>query len=306
MVIDTPNMLLLLFRMAIVSKKAVRTVEPHMPDPAMIPKNQLGRDFLLAKLLNVERATLHAPVFEKKLARTRRMLLENLIGESYSRRKAKMPKPTRPDSGARKSILPQITSLQRAKRASTSDVAEVKVLSTPEVNKPAISEPSLVSVTHSPTHEETDDLLTMASSKHVKKALAKRVDALYRDTDVTLMMARDLADADEEDIAAGLPAAPTDVPPTLNIPTSKFDGRQRAMSDAPAPKGHMRRPSNTPDPLQHLHQEAKKRVADILVRLNGYVDLCCKREMLERTMTLSKVLKACLDVLFYLAFLRDI
>ncbi len=56
------------------SKRGVKKHEPLLPVCAV--RNSLLRDFLLPKLINAERAALCAPVFEKKLAKTRRILLE--------------------------------------------------------------------------------------------------------------------------------------------------------------------------------------------------------------------------------------
>ncbi len=277
-------------------------------------------------MINAERAVLHAPVFEKKLARTRRMLLEKLIAESYSRRKAKMPKPSKPvaekdkSDGALKGLLPQIAGLRgRERRHSSADASVMAVAATAggaEV-KPTSSEPSLpiaVNVTHGANIlEESDDLLTMASSKQVKQYLAKKVDALYEDEDVTRMMEKDLGDAEDEEedrpVSGSGPATPVvshpQGPPSLKHaierpraasidPTSLGTGP--ATLPARGPKGHSRKPSNTNDPVQALHHEAKKRAGDLIQRLNTAYELLGKKELPERYLAFSRILKVCNEV----------
>ncbi|KAL3894438.1 MAG: hypothetical protein SGCHY_005274, partial [Lobulomycetales sp.] len=63
------------YRMSIASKTGVPTFTPELPDPVIFPKEAVGRDFFLHKLVNGERASYKAPSFAGKISRTRTVLL---------------------------------------------------------------------------------------------------------------------------------------------------------------------------------------------------------------------------------------
>jgi RAP1 GTPase activating protein 1 len=71
------------YRLSCGSKDGVPAFGPDIPDPAIFDKNELFRSFVLAKLINAERAAYRAPAFSKKIARTRLSLLQELE-ERYS------------------------------------------------------------------------------------------------------------------------------------------------------------------------------------------------------------------------------
>mmetsp|Transcript_7317 Transcript_7317/g.22471 ORF Transcript_7317/g.22471 Transcript_7317/m.22471 type:complete len:1596 (+) Transcript_7317:2925-7712(+) len=65
------------YRVAFVNRAGVDPYGPFLPYPAVFPKDQSARDFLLTKLINGERSAMEAPGFKKGLSRTRRTLLED-------------------------------------------------------------------------------------------------------------------------------------------------------------------------------------------------------------------------------------
>jgi len=66
------------YEVAFVTKKGVPSFGPQLPLPAVFEKGSEFREFLLMKLINAERAAMHAPQFNNRL-RTRRYLLENVV-----------------------------------------------------------------------------------------------------------------------------------------------------------------------------------------------------------------------------------
>jgi len=69
------------YRIAFASKPGVHPFGPFLPQPAIFRKCNAFRDFLLTKLINSERAAMHAPDF-KGLIRTRREYL-SYISEKF-------------------------------------------------------------------------------------------------------------------------------------------------------------------------------------------------------------------------------
>eukprot|EP01102_Stenamoeba_stenopodia_P020515 TRINITY_DN8023_c0_g1_i3.p1 TRINITY_DN8023_c0_g1~~TRINITY_DN8023_c0_g1_i3.p1 ORF type:complete len:968 (+),score=239.81 TRINITY_DN8023_c0_g1_i3:2187-5090(+) len=67
------------YRIQVVCRPGVRSFSPFLPFPAIFPKNHETRDFLLAKIINAERAAMYARDFVNKIARTRQTLLRAII-----------------------------------------------------------------------------------------------------------------------------------------------------------------------------------------------------------------------------------
>ncbi|KAL6047989.1 GTPase-activating Rap/Ran-GAP domain-like protein 3 [Balamuthia mandrillaris] len=67
-------------------KTGVRPYGPYLPDPPIFPKGDKFLEFFLTKLLNAERAALHAPDFRDKIQRTRLLLLKDIV-EKYCKKK---------------------------------------------------------------------------------------------------------------------------------------------------------------------------------------------------------------------------
>jgi Rap/ran-GAP len=66
----------------VINKPGVPRYGPALPLPAVVPATPKGRQFLLSKLINAERAsTLHTPTFRVKTQRTRRMLLSSIVAD---------------------------------------------------------------------------------------------------------------------------------------------------------------------------------------------------------------------------------
>lgn len=63
------------YKMVFMSKTGVPAFTPELPDPVIINKDAVGRDFFLHKLVNGERASYKAPSFASKISRTRTVLL---------------------------------------------------------------------------------------------------------------------------------------------------------------------------------------------------------------------------------------
>lgn len=68
------------YRLSIVTKPGVRICGPQLPDPTIFPPTPQFRNFLLTKLINLERAAMTAPGFASKLERTKGVLLQSLLG----------------------------------------------------------------------------------------------------------------------------------------------------------------------------------------------------------------------------------
>jgi hypothetical protein len=62
------------YRMAIASKAGVKSFGPVIPKPAIFRKTQKFKRFFLTKLINAERAAMHAETFAKKTVDTRQKL----------------------------------------------------------------------------------------------------------------------------------------------------------------------------------------------------------------------------------------
>lgn len=72
------------YMLAFASREGVPPFGPPLPKPAIFPaEGTYFRDFLLAKLLNGERASLHSPHIISKMYRSRQMFLEHII-QTYS------------------------------------------------------------------------------------------------------------------------------------------------------------------------------------------------------------------------------
>jgi hypothetical protein len=81
------------YRMVIANKTGVDPYPPFLPDPPIFDKDDYFRDFLLVKLINAERASMHGPEFKPKLMRTARETLEEVSKQfQHSIGKKKRPK----------------------------------------------------------------------------------------------------------------------------------------------------------------------------------------------------------------------
>jgi len=67
------------YRLGVASKVGTPSFGPLLPHPAIFDKNEDFRNFLLAKLINAERACLDAPSFLGKMKRTRKTMLEDIM-----------------------------------------------------------------------------------------------------------------------------------------------------------------------------------------------------------------------------------
>lgn len=71
------------FRVTVISKDGVHSMEPPLPTPPLLDAaHSKTRDFFLKKAINSERAAMYAPSFSQKLHRARTMLIQNLV-EQY-------------------------------------------------------------------------------------------------------------------------------------------------------------------------------------------------------------------------------
>jgi len=68
------------YRFTICSRNGVPPFNPPIPEPAIMNRDSISRDFFLHKLVNGERASYKAPGFASKLSRTRAVLLMDIIG----------------------------------------------------------------------------------------------------------------------------------------------------------------------------------------------------------------------------------
>jgi len=66
------------YRIAVTGKQGVRPFGPRIPETCIFEKGPQLREFLLTKLINAERASLHAPGFNERLTAGRRMFLASL------------------------------------------------------------------------------------------------------------------------------------------------------------------------------------------------------------------------------------
>jgi len=67
------------YRMSVASKDGVADITPGLPDPTLLNKDTLFREYLLTKLINAERAAYCAPGFCKALERTKEGLLQEIF-----------------------------------------------------------------------------------------------------------------------------------------------------------------------------------------------------------------------------------
>jgi len=66
------------YRIGVVAKHGVVPFGPYLQQDKLYEKEEL-RDFLLTKLINAERAALHASAFRDRIVRTRQTFLSNLV-----------------------------------------------------------------------------------------------------------------------------------------------------------------------------------------------------------------------------------
>jgi len=69
------------YRLAIVAKEGVPTFGPPLPYPPVFEKDAYFRQFLLAKMVNAERASMRSAAFSRRLTQTRQALLRALWDE---------------------------------------------------------------------------------------------------------------------------------------------------------------------------------------------------------------------------------
>jgi RAP1 GTPase activating protein 1 len=74
------------FRVAVCAKDGVRPFGPPLPDPPVFDCNQTFSDWISAKLVNAERASMYAQTFATKMARTKTALLGALVSEYRGRK----------------------------------------------------------------------------------------------------------------------------------------------------------------------------------------------------------------------------
>eukprot|EP01119_Soliformovum_irregulare_P009010 TRINITY_DN2211_c0_g2_i6.p1 TRINITY_DN2211_c0_g2~~TRINITY_DN2211_c0_g2_i6.p1 ORF type:complete len:386 (+),score=104.68 TRINITY_DN2211_c0_g2_i6:1243-2400(+) len=67
------------YRLAVSTKDGVPCHLPHLPCPPVFSKGDFFRKFLLAKLVNSDRAAQHAPAFRKRHVRGRQTFLQHLL-----------------------------------------------------------------------------------------------------------------------------------------------------------------------------------------------------------------------------------
>eukprot|EP01111_Echinosteliopsis_oligospora_P012275 TRINITY_DN4185_c0_g1_i1.p1 TRINITY_DN4185_c0_g1~~TRINITY_DN4185_c0_g1_i1.p1 ORF type:complete len:753 (-),score=165.74 TRINITY_DN4185_c0_g1_i1:61-2319(-) len=69
------------YKVYVASKEGVVPFGPDFPQNYSFPKGEKFRNFIVAKIINAERAALHAPIFAQKIRRTRKEALEMMFGE---------------------------------------------------------------------------------------------------------------------------------------------------------------------------------------------------------------------------------
>ena len=69
------------FAFAVRKDAPLRTMKPYVPSPPIFPNNRDSLLFLLVKLINAERGTMHAPEFRERNVKTQRLLLSSIIDE---------------------------------------------------------------------------------------------------------------------------------------------------------------------------------------------------------------------------------
>jgi len=73
--------------MAVATKAGVRSFGPRIPYPAVFPRSEECREFLLTKLINSERAAMECPVFKQKMKRTKASLLNQCFEHDNGKHK---------------------------------------------------------------------------------------------------------------------------------------------------------------------------------------------------------------------------
>jgi len=69
------------YRFAFGVKQGGKIVEPALPSPCVFEKNEKFRAFLLAKLINCERATMQGPTFKGKMVHAKGQQMQLLVNE---------------------------------------------------------------------------------------------------------------------------------------------------------------------------------------------------------------------------------
>jgi len=79
------------YRIAIATKFGVRPSGPLLPHPAILDHSEKTREWLLSKLINLERAAMHAPAFRSVLSTSRKYMLQDLanFAKTFSKSKNK-------------------------------------------------------------------------------------------------------------------------------------------------------------------------------------------------------------------------
>jgi len=65
--------------MSVASKLGVADIVPGLPDPPLLEKDAVSREYLLTKLINAERAAYCAPGFCKSIEWTKEGLLQEIF-----------------------------------------------------------------------------------------------------------------------------------------------------------------------------------------------------------------------------------
>jgi len=71
------------YRFACCARTGVPQFRPPIPSPPIFESGHYFREFLLTKLLNGERATVHSPFIQQKMRRTREMQLDAIFKQFY-------------------------------------------------------------------------------------------------------------------------------------------------------------------------------------------------------------------------------
>jgi len=78
------------YRVDVASKPSVVQTTPFLPYPPIFDKGEAAKEFLLTKLINLERSALKSQSFAEKLAKTRKLELLALV-ERFGKKKQKKP-----------------------------------------------------------------------------------------------------------------------------------------------------------------------------------------------------------------------
>lgn len=79
---NLPNVIYYKIATAVKRAAPAHKITPYLPSPPIVPNNAKTLEFLLVKLINAERAVMHATEFQQRISRTRRLLLGSII-EDY-------------------------------------------------------------------------------------------------------------------------------------------------------------------------------------------------------------------------------